>query len=285
VSSKNDSFLVISDLDELKEKITGLRFSKKSISFVPTMGALHDGHLALVEDANRLADIVIVSIFVNPKQFGEGEDYQVYPRQIQKDIDKLLSVGVSVLYIPDESVMYPNNFQTSVNVSKLSLGLCGKFRPGHFQGVATVVTKLLLHVSPDYLILGEKDFQQFLVVRQLVSDLDLPLEVIAVPVVRDFDGLAISSRNLYMTQKERKIAPKLYKELKDVAQDISQGKNVKERCIEGIKRLIGSGFCSVDYLELCDCQTLELLKTSRPQARVMCAATIGHTRLIDNVVI
>jgi len=285
VVSKNNSFLIISDLGELKEKITSLKSSKKSISFVPTMGALHDGHLELLKQAGRLADVVIVSIFVNPKQFGLGEDYQVYPRQIQRDIDKLLDAGVSVLYNPDASSMYPNDFQTTVDVSKLSLGLCGKFRPRHFQGVATVVAKLLIQVSPDYIILGEKDFQQFLVVKQLVHDLDLPGEVLAVPIVREIDGLAMSSRNLYMTRKEREIAPKLYKELKEVAQDIVIGKDVKERCLAGIERLISCGFSSVDYLELCDCQTLELLDTSRPQARVMCAATIGQTRLIDNVII
>lgn len=274
---------VVQDIPTLRNRIRDWRQAHKTIAFVPTMGALHAGHLALVEQAKAMADKVAVSIFVNPTQFGPAEDLSSYPRPEAEDWSKLNDAGVDLLYRPDASVMYPDGFETSVSVAHLSEGLCGACRPGHFDGVATVVAKLFLQVLPDMALFGEKDFQQLAIIRRMVRDLDLPVDVVGVPTVRDEDGLALSSRNAYLTAAERAVAPALFRELTAAAADIANGAEIGSRCRAAAEALLAAGFASVDYLEARIADGLEPLEVYGPAARVLGAAHLGKARLIDNV--
>jgi pantoate--beta-alanine ligase len=249
------------------------------------MGALHAGHASLLQRARRECSVVVASIYVNPTQFGPNEDFAAYPRDEAGDGRKLRDAGVDVLYMPDASEMYGEGFSTSVQVKDLSQGLCGDFRPVHFEGVATVVTKLLLQVLPNTAFFGEKDYQQLQIIKRLVRDLNIPVRIESVPTLREGDGLALSSRNLYLSPEERKIAPSLYRILKIAAGDIRGGQAVKATIERAIADLRAAGFAKIDYLEVRDAQSLEpVAKLTRP-ARILGAAWLGRTRLIDNVAI
>jgi pantoate--beta-alanine ligase len=275
---------MVRTVGELRRAVQAIRVAGRRLALVPTMGALHEGHTSLIRAARQRADAVCVSIFVNPRQFGPNEDFDAYPRQMQEDRAMLEHAGVELLFAPAIEEMYPPGFVTTVNVAKLTEPLCGADRPHHFDGVATVVTKLLLQALPDVAILGEKDFQQLLVVKQLVRDLDIPVRIEGCPTWREPDGLALSSRNKYLSPEQRAIAPSLHRALQDVAAHFRSGDEIAAHCARAARMLRDKGFASVDYLEVRDAETLTLLSRveDRP-ARVFGAARLGTVRLIDNV--
>lgn len=268
---------------ELRPALAAYREAGKRIAFIPTMGALHAGHLSLVEYARERADVVVASIFVNPKQFGPNEDYSTYPRREAEDCEKLASKQVDIAYLPDVATMFPEGFSTQVSVKGISNGLDGTSRPGFFDGVALVVTKLLLQVMPDIAVFGEKDYQQLLVIKRLAEDLNIPVEILGAPIVREKDGLAMSSRNQYLNTEERQLAPAIYQVLHEVVEQLRQSPDaVEKHCKWGIEALETKGF-RVDYLELRDSITLAPLKVLSPPARLFVAAFLGKCRLIDNI--
>lgn len=273
----------IRDIGQLGSALAALRVGGHRLALVPTMGALHDGHIALVDEARRQADRVIVSIFVNPLQFGAGEDLDRYPRREQDDARRLQDAGCDLLWIPTAEQMYPPGFATSVSVPALSRRWEGEARPGHFDGVATVVAKLLCVVEPEIALFGEKDFQQLAVIRRMVLDLGLGASIVGVPTVRDPDGLALSSRNGYLSEQDRTRAAALPRALQRAAGEIESGTEVGE-ALGRAKRTLGeAGFPTVDYVALVDASTLEPLDAPAGRMRLIAAATIGSTRLIDNV--
>lgn len=276
---------IIHHLEALRTQISKLRRTGKKIAFVPTMGALHDGHMALVEKARTLADHVVVSIFVNPKQFGPKEDLSAYPRTETRDATLLKAAGVKLLWLPGVDEMYGLNFATTVSVARLGDGLCGAARPGHFDGVATVVAKLFNQVRPDFAVFGEKDWQQLAIIRQMTVDLDLPVEIVGMATQRAEDGLALSSRNAYLTPDERQSALALPRALGAAAKSIEGGKPVGKALVAAQETLAKAGFDPVDYVALVDAITLEpMTKLDRP-ARLLAAARMGKTRLIDNLAV
>jgi pantoate--beta-alanine ligase len=276
---------IIREIEALRTAVAGLRADGRRIAFVPTMGALHAGHMALVAEARRQADRVVASIFVNPIQFGANEDLDAYPRREAADAAMLEQAGCAILWAPDTATMYPDGFATTVSVSGVSEGLCGASRPGHFDGVATVVAKLLNQVAPDVALFGEKDFQQLAVIRRMVRDLDFAVEIIGVPTERDEDGLALSSRNAYLSREERTAALALPEALTEAARAIAAGISVTETLSRVRARLAEAGFDPIDYVELCDEESLATVtEVSRP-ARLLAAARIGRTRLIDNLAV
>lgn len=253
------------------------------IGFVPTMGYLHEGHLSLVRLAREKANKVVVSIFVNPLQFGPSEDYHVYPRDPKRDLDLLEKEKVDVVFMPDAEKMYPQNFQTFVEVSNLTKGLCGTYRPNHFRGVTTVVLKLFNIIKPHFAVFGEKDYQQLKVIQQMVRDLNLEVDIISHPIVRERDGLAMSSRNIYLTEEERRSALSLYQALKLAERLIIGG----ERDVSKIKKLIQDyiekfPYTKVQYVEIVDPETLEGVKEIKNNILIALAVYVGKTRLIDN---
>ncbi|ASY43992.1 MAG: pantoate--beta-alanine ligase [Sphingobium sp.] len=275
----------LSDLPALRAAIAALKSDGKPLALVPTMGALHDGHMALVEEARRHGRHVVVSIFVNPKQFGPNEDLAAYPRREAKDAQMLSAAGVDILWAPTVDVMYPAGFATNISVSGVSEGLDGAARPGHFDGVATVVTKLFNQVRPDVAIFGEKDYQQLAVIRQMVADLDLGIEIIGLPTQRAQDGLALSSRNAYLNDEERKAALALPRALGEAKRQMEKGGSVEEALTRAGATLIAQGFDPVDYVMLCDAVTLEPMHVLDRPARLLGAAKLGRTRLIDNIAV
>lgn len=268
----------------LRDQVARWRDAGERIALVPTMGALHAGHLSLVEIARSRASKVIASLFVNPTQFGEGEDFTVYPRDEAGDSAKLAAAGCDLLYAPDAGVMYPAGFATVVSVAGLTDSMEGAVRPGHFEGVATVVAKLLIQAAPDVAVFGEKDFQQLAVIRRLTRDLDLPVEIVGGPIVRDVDGLALSSRNAYLTPEQRRIAPALNAALRKAASVMASGISVEDAEGRAREDILSAGFDAVDYVETRDPDTLGRLgpgQLDRP-ARLLAVARLGPTRLLDN---
>ena len=272
----------IREARQLPAALIALRAGGKSLALVPTMGALHAGHLTLVEEAKRRADRVAATIFVNPLQFGANEDFGRYPRQEEKDAEALAEAGCDLLWLPQPEEMYPAGFATNVSVKGLGDRWEGEARPGHFDGVATVVAKLLCAVRPEVAVFGEKDFQQLAVVRRMTQDLQLGVEILGVPTVRDADGLALSSRNSYLSADERRRAGELPTALKDAATDIRSGTPVSEALARAVERLKSAGF-KIDYVALVNSLTLEPLEKPEGSMRLIAAATIGTTRLIDNI--
>jgi pantoate--beta-alanine ligase len=272
----------IRQLSVLRERIKLIRARSESIALVPTMGALHAGHMSLVEVAKREADHVIASIFVNPKQFGPAEDLSSYPRQEELDSVMLAEAGVTALWAPSVDEMYPAGFATSIAVAELGNGLCGAARPGHFDGVATVVAKLFNQVRPDVAVFGEKDWQQLAIIRRMARDLDLDVTIIGAPTQRDVDGLALSSRNAYLDARERRAALALPEALRSAASDIAAGESVGDALETARSRIADAGFSPVDYVALVDAATLEPMDSLDREARILAAARMGTTRLIDN---
>ena len=255
------------------------------VALVPTMGALHAGHVALVAEARKRADKVAASVFVNPAQFGQGEDFGRYPRREAEDAEMVAKAGCDLLWAPSVGDIYPDGFSTKVSVSGVSERWEGEARPGHFDGVATVVAKLLMAVRPDIAVFGEKDFQQLAVIRRMVSDLGLPVEIVGVPTVRESDGLALSSRNAYLLPEERQQALALPRALEAARAAIRSGTPVFEVLHEARASLRDGGFSRVDYFALVDAKTLEPLDEPSGAMRLIAAALIGSTRLIDNLAV
>jgi pantoate--beta-alanine ligase len=253
------------------------------VALVPTMGALHAGHMALVGDAKARAAHVIASIFVNPAQFGPNEDLSSYPRREAEDAAMLEAEGVTALWAPGAATMYPTGHATRIRITGVTEDMEGVVRPGHFDGVATVVTKLFNQVAPDLAVFGEKDFQQLALIRRLVRDLDMPVEIVGAPTQRDADGLALSSRNAYLTPEQRRIARALPRMLFDTAQAIGAGSFVPDQLAKAERELLEAGFEAVDYLTLRDAETLAPLDSPARPARLLAAARLGRTRLLDNV--
>ncbi len=276
-----DGVQLINRLDDLRAAVSGLK-GRGKLALVPTMGALHAGHLKLVEEARARAQSVAVSIFVNPKQFGEGEDLDAYPRTLEEDRAKLEAAGADLLWAPPVDEVYAQGFATSVSVAGPSEGLCGAARPGHFDGVALVVAKLFNQVQPDIALFGQKDYQQLAVIRRMARDLDFPVEIVGVPTVRNADGLALSSRNAYLSADARAAAAALPNALREAAASIAGGDDVEQALALAKDRMLKAGFASIDYLELRDHDTLELLTAFKSGARLFVAARIEGTRLIDN---
>ncbi len=279
--------ITVKTVADLRAAIAAARAAGRRIGCVPTMGNLHAGHVALIREAGRHADFVVASIFVNPLQFGANEDLNKYPRTLAADQEKLLEAGCSLLFAPGVEDMYPDGMdgQTLVSVPGVSSGLCGASRPGHFDGVATVVTKLFNMVQPDLAIFGEKDFQQLAVIRKLVRDLNLPVEIIGAPTVRAEDGLALSSRNGYLSAAQRAVAPQLFATLNEIATALRSGARDPAALIEaGQARLRTAGF-EPDYLEICHPLTLRPATAADRQRVILAAARLGNTRLIDNLLV
>ncbi|HEX7857402.1 MAG TPA: pantoate--beta-alanine ligase [Sphingobium sp.] len=283
---------IIRNLSTLYDALAGFRAAGETVALVPTMGALHDGHMSLVRAARTRADRVVVSIFVNPTQFGPNEDFDAYPRTEEADSALLRAGGVDILWAPGVREMYPEGFATSVRISGISDHLDGAARPGHFDGVATVVSKLLGQVRPDAALFGEKDYQQLAVIRRLVTDLNLRVEIVGVPTARAEDGLALSSRNAYLTTEERSAALALPHALNAAASAMQTGTPVATALTEAMDALSRAGFSSIDYVALCDAGTLAPLESLDRPARLLGAARIGlnrtdgfTTRLIDNIAV
>jgi len=280
--------IVARSILKVRKIIKKAKEKKKIVGFVPTMGALHLGHLSLIRKAKKECDFVVVSIFVNPIQFGPQEDYKRYPRPFKKDKKILEEEKVDLLFYPTAKVMYPQNFSTYVEEVSLSKYLCGKFRLGHFRGVTTVVAKLFNIVSPDISYFGQKDFQQAQIIKRMVRDLNFPVKIKVLPIVREKDGLAMSSRNSYLTSSERKKAAFLYQSLKKAKVLIKQKENpqkIRQVVIRFIKEKIPES--KIDYVEVADPSTLESLKTIRKNQKVLVALAVhvGGARLIDNILV
>ena len=276
---------IIREIDALRRAVAALRRDGGTVALVPTMGALHAGHLSLVREAKRTVDHVVASIFVNPTQFAADEDLGRYPRREAADAELLEQAGCALLWAPDAATMYPEGHATTIRVAGVSEGLDGAARPGHFAGVATVVAKLFNQVRPEAALFGEKDYQQLAVIRRLVADLDLGVRILAVPTQRDADGLALSSRNAYLSDEERLAARALPRVLVEAAQAIIEGGDVGAMLLEAKEKLAAAGFAPIDYVELCDADSLQPIRSLDRPARLLAAGRLGKTRLIDNLAV
>ncbi|HEX4096397.1 MAG TPA: pantoate--beta-alanine ligase [Caulobacteraceae bacterium] len=278
---------IVRTVAELRARVRGWRASGERVGLVPTMGALHDGHLSLVRRAKVDAGKVVASLFVNPTQFAPGEDFTAYPRDEARDAELLASVGCDLLYAPGVEAIYPEGFSTTVTVAGVSADLDGAYRPTHFAGVATVVAKLLIQAEPDIAVFGEKDYQQLLVIRRMARDLDLPVEIIGAPTVREQDGLAMSSRNAYLSDDERVVAGRLNVVLAAMASALASGVPVAEAEAAARQGLMDVGIARIDYIEARGAEDLHRLGPGPllEPARVLAAVRVGRTRLIDNMAV
>lgn len=275
----------IHKLAEMRTERAAWRNAGERVAVVPTMGALHAGHLSLVKAAKAVADRVVVWLFVNPTQFDNKDDLAKYPRDLQRDSATLEKAGVDLLYAPEVDQVYPEGFATTVSVTGVSEGLCGAHRPGHFDGVATVVTKIFTQTQADVAMFGEKDFQQLQVVKWLVRDLDLTIEIIGCPTLRDADGLAMSSRNERLSESDRAIAPTLHRSMQTAAEAMQTGTPVGEALDKARDAIVAAGFASVEYLELRAEDGLASMAALDRPARLLAAANLGLVRLIDNIAV
>lgn len=255
----------------------------KSVGFIPTMGYLHRGHLSLVEASKKECDITVVSIFVNPAQFGPREDLSSYPRNIDRDLKELEKLGVDYVFIPSDGMIYPEGFNTWIEVKALSEILCGNSRPGHFKGVCTIVLKLINIVRPDKMFMGEKDYQQLMILRKMLHDLNLRTRIVSCPIVRETDGLAMSSRNSYLSTADRALALSLYNALMQAKKAVAEGKTDAHMLIALAKQTIRIAGANVDYVEILDSRNLSEQETIDEHSRMLIAAYVGNTRLIDNL--
>jgi len=276
---------IIERIKEMKTFSSKARQEGKTIAFVPTMGFFHEGHLNLMREGRKRCDLVIVSLFVNPTQFGPSEDFQKYPRNFERDRKMAEEVGVDLLFAPLSKEMYPPDHQTVVRIEKVTRGLCGRSRPTHFQGVATVVTMLFNIVMPHIAIFGEKDFQQLATIRQMVKDLHMDVEIIGMPTVREADGLAMSSRNIYLRPEERQAALSLHRSLNRAEQLLQKGERKAEKILKEMEGIVLSEpLVKIDYVQVCNPTTLEDLIEIEGDVVIALAAYVGKTRLIDNLI-
>ncbi|MFZ1980811.1 MAG: pantoate--beta-alanine ligase [Smithella sp.] len=274
---------IIKSIKQMQSFSTSLRMDGKKIAFVPTMGYFHEGHLSLMKEAKKMADCLVVSIYVNPTQFGPKEDFSKYPRDLDRDLKMAESVNVDVIFYPPDKEMYPANYQTYVDVAKVTQNLCGMSRPGHFRGVATVCNKLFNIVKPDFAVFGKKDFQQFVTIKRMVDDLNMDIQIVGSPTVRESDGLAMSSRNKYLNKDERKSALTLFKALKLAQKLYSNGEKKSSVIITEVEKLIKrASFTAIDYIQICDTRTLKDDDKIKNQSVIALAVKVGNTRLIDN---
>lgn len=283
---EDTGLLVVRTVADLRRCVAEFRKAGRTIGLVPTMGALHEGHVSLVKGALDRGDVPVTSIFVNPTQFGPKEDFSAYPRDEEGDFAKLREAGCRIAYAPSKEEMYPGEQLTTVTVAGITDGLCGPLRPGHFQGVATVVAKLLLMAMPDRAYFGEKDYQQLQVIKRMVRDLAMPFEIVGMPTVREADGLAMSSRNRYLSTEERAKALGMYRQLVTVADAVRDGKkSCTEATAAASQALRDGGFDIIEYFTVVDAESLKPLERVAGPARVIAAARLGRTRLIDNLAV
>ncbi len=274
---------IIYSISEMQKRSEGIRLSGEKIGLFPTLGFLHEGHLELIREGRRVSDKLVMSLFVNPTQFGPNEDFDKYPRDMDGDISKAEKEGVDMIFSPSPSEMYPDGYQSSVTVGKLTDFLCGKSRPGHFEGVTTVVTKLFNIIKPHFAVFGRKDFQQLAVIRRMVKDLNMDVQIIDVPTVREHDGLAMSSRNKYLSTEERKSALSLKEAIDTAVKMVKDGELASQAIVSTLKKSILSyPFTSVEYINICDSVTLEDVDIVKENSLLAMAVKVGSTRLIDN---
>jgi len=277
---------ILRTIEAMRSYSSKLRQSEETIAFVPTMGFLHQGHLSLMKKGRELADRVVVSIFVNPTQFGPGEDLAAYPRDEARDLELTEKAGVDAVFIPDAEQMYPGGFQTTIALKALPAHLCGLSRPVHFAGVATVVAKLLCIVRPHLAIFGEKDYQQLLVIRQMVKDLNLNVDIIGAPIVREADGLAMSSRNMYLADDQREAACSLYRVLTESKNRVKEGEARADTIVASAKAAIEAHpEARIDYISVCDPETLDAVTAIDGPVLMALAVKVGRARLIDNMIL
>lgn len=277
---------VIQRIPQMKEVSRKARSEGKVIGLVPTMGFLHEGHLSLVREARKMADIVVVSIFVNPAQFAPTEDFDKYPRDVTRDAELLTSEKTDYIFLPKPEEMFPANYHTYVKVRDLSAKMCGVSRPDHFEGVTTVVLKLFHIVDPHFAYFGQKDAQQLVIIRRMIGDLNLDVEIVRLPIVREPDGLAMSSRNTYLSPEERKAATVLYRALQDAQKRVDEGERKSKALIKEIREIIESEpLARIDYISITDMTELKELKTLKGKSLIAVAAYFGSTRLIDNIIV
>lgn len=277
---------IFNNIKDMQHCARKLRADGKTIALVPTMGALHEGHLSLLRKAHIDADVLIISIFVNPTQFGLGEDYKQYPRNFEYDMALVADIGVDVIFTPKDSGMYPDGFKTNVRVEGLGECLCGASRPGHFEGVCTIVAKLFNIIRPDYAYFGQKDAQQALIVKRMAADLNMGIEVVVLPIVRDKDGLALSSRNAYLNPEERQAAPVLYKSLQLAKGLIDSGEYKANVIKQQMQNLIQTeALARLEYISICEFESLTEVDTIKPNTLIALAVLVGQARLIDNYLV
>ena len=278
-----NTITIVRTISDVKNILNIWRNDKLNVGLVPTMGALHEGHFSLIRKSLSLSDRTIVTLFVNPKQFGRNEDFDKYPTNELSDIKALENLSVDIIFAPSTEEMYPPGNITNILLSDIGDLLEGEFRPGFFNGVATVVCKLFMIASPDLAFFGEKDYQQLIIIEKMAQDLNIPVEIVGCPIIRSKDGLALSSRNIYLSDNERLVAPLLFKVLNEILDNARNGEQLVKILNNAKMKLLDSGFTKIDYLKICDDKNLKELGNFSPDARILGAAWLGNTRLIDNI--